>query len=160
MSQHRPNWFFAIGIVFLFPAILADCRAEAQEFPSRDCVADCNGDGVIPINELLLAVRAALDEDAVFACMNADPNDSGTVEIGELIRGAVASLHGCSHRCGDSILADTEDCEHVDPYPVFCGTCRSVGEDGRVRVGDYTCTSACNCDVPDSSDCQRWPRPR
>ncbi len=154
-KQYCPGAVVLLSIALAAGTALGASDGSGQGGTSLDCVADCDGDGTVTISELLLAVRGALEEDAFF-CLNADADVDGAIGIGELIRGANASLHRCSHRCGDSLRALSEVCEYADPFPVFCGTCRIVREDGRVRVGDYTCNSQCNCDVPESSNCRRY----
>ena len=59
------------------------------------CAGDCNGNGAVSIDELITAVRIALDEAAVSACAATDTNASGTVEITELIAAVMHSLSGC-----------------------------------------------------------------
>ena len=47
------------------------------------------------IDELITAVRIALDELPASACSAADADDSGTVEISELVAAVTRSLSGC-----------------------------------------------------------------
>jgi hypothetical protein len=62
------------------------------------CVADCNGDGAVTINELLTAVGMALNTAAVQACPVVDGDDSGDVLVHELIAAVQAALEGCPPR--------------------------------------------------------------
>lgn len=63
--------------------------------PLPACVGDCDGGGVVTIDELMTAVRIALDELPASACSAADADASGTVAIGELIGAVARSLSGC-----------------------------------------------------------------
>jgi hypothetical protein len=55
------------------------------------CQADCNGDGQVTIDELILAVGIGLDAKPLTACPAADSDASGMVRIDELVN-AVRSL--------------------------------------------------------------------
>jgi len=57
-------------------------------------LADCNGDGRVGIDDLVVAVRVALGEAAVGACAAADGNADGRVEIDELVRAVATALSG------------------------------------------------------------------
>ncbi len=60
------------------------------------CAGDCNGDGVITIDELIAAVAEALGTAAVDACPSADRDGDGAVRIDELIALVGAALEGCA----------------------------------------------------------------
>ncbi len=62
----------------------------------RACVGDCNGDGTVAINELILGVDIALGEADVTACPAIDANDDLTVSINELILAVDSALSGCT----------------------------------------------------------------
>jgi hypothetical protein len=59
------------------------------------CVGDCNGDGEVGINELIIGVNIALQLQPVANCTAFDPNGDGEVGINELIQGVSNSLNGC-----------------------------------------------------------------
>lgn len=92
---------------------LAGGAAAAQA-----CPGDCDGDGGVAINELVLAVTRALGADAG-ACAAADGDGDGTVQINELIAGVNSALGGCSsepatraavvRRYADLLLANYTD---------------------------------------------------
>jgi hypothetical protein len=63
--------------------------------PRPACPGDCNGDGVVTINELISAVGGALGTST--ACMQAcDLNGDGVIEINELIAAVNTALQGCA----------------------------------------------------------------
>lgn len=62
--------------------------------PSR-CVADCNGDGAVAVNEVILAVNIALGNLPLAQCPVADANRDGAVTIGELIEAVNDVISGC-----------------------------------------------------------------
>ena len=58
------------------------------------CDGDCNGDGSVTVNELVVCVTMALGtSDACHAC---DGNGDGTVTINEIIAAVNAALNGCA----------------------------------------------------------------
>jgi hypothetical protein len=62
------------------------------------CAGDCNGDGHVGIDELILAVNIALGQSAVQACLAADGDDSGEVQINELLGAVRSALSSCPAR--------------------------------------------------------------
>ncbi|MFN8640848.1 MAG: hypothetical protein U0802_04005 [Candidatus Binatia bacterium] len=61
---------------------------------AAQCVGDCNGDGMVAINELITGVNIALGEQPVSACQ-AFANGQGEVTIAQLILGVNNALYGC-----------------------------------------------------------------
>lgn len=59
------------------------------------CVGDCNGNGAVTINELILGVNISLGRTTVDRCEAVDRNGDGNVSISELITAVNASLEGC-----------------------------------------------------------------
>jgi len=60
------------------------------------CDGDCDGNGAVTINELVMAVTIALGQSDVSMCASADMNSSGGVEVNELVAAVGAALDGCS----------------------------------------------------------------
>jgi DNA-binding beta-propeller fold protein YncE len=58
------------------------------------CTGDCDGDGIVEVNELVGAVNLALG--IPFDCRRADVNYDRTVTIEELVRAVNLALNGCS----------------------------------------------------------------
>jgi len=68
----------------------------ATATPDRpSCPGDCNGDGVVGVNELVTAVNISLGNRPVDACTAADRNGNGQVAINELISAVRSALDGC-----------------------------------------------------------------
>lgn len=59
------------------------------------CVGDCDGDGRVAINELVVGVNIALGSQLLSACEQFDCEGSGTVPINCLIQGVNGALTGC-----------------------------------------------------------------
>ena len=64
-------------------------------FGFQPCPGDCDGDGMVTIDELVTAVNIALGSAGVAACPAADHDQSGAVTIDELVRAVNAALSGC-----------------------------------------------------------------
>lgn len=73
----------------------AEPTATATGLPLDQCPGDCDGDGQVVINELVLGVGVALGAQPLSACDAFDTNASGGVEINELVAGVRAALDGC-----------------------------------------------------------------
>jgi hypothetical protein len=79
---------------------LGQCPAPIEPTPTvtpgaGGCAGDCNGDGHVAINELILGVSIALDAQNLSACPSLDANGSGRIEINELIAAVNAAINGC-----------------------------------------------------------------
>jgi len=59
------------------------------------CVGDCNGTGMVTINELVLGVNIALGNLNIAICPAFDANGDGQVTIEELIEAVSNALNGC-----------------------------------------------------------------
>ena len=63
--------------------------------PGASCPGDCNGDGVVTINELILAVNIGLGLANVDQCPAADVNDDGQVTVNEVVTAVNFGQNGC-----------------------------------------------------------------
>lgn len=59
------------------------------------CPGDCNGDGAVTVDELLIMVNVALDNAAVSACEAGDLNQDGHITIDEILAAVNAALDSC-----------------------------------------------------------------
>lgn len=59
------------------------------------CGGDCDGDGRVSINELIITVNIALELRDASDCAAADLNGDGRITINELITGVGVALGGC-----------------------------------------------------------------
>ncbi|MBX3026535.1 hypothetical protein KF840_16645 [bacterium] len=91
MMQRYLGWRAAtLAMGCTLAALLATAPARAQE-----CVGDCNGDGMVAINELIIGVNIALGSQPITACESYDVNGDGMVTINELITAVNNALNGC-----------------------------------------------------------------
>jgi hypothetical protein len=63
--------------------------------PGGACAGDCNGDGMVTVNELILGVNIALGTQPASVCTAIDTNGDGMVTINELIAAVTRALNGC-----------------------------------------------------------------
>src|SRR5215472_6464806 len=62
---------------------------------AQACPCDCNGDGVVTVNELIQGVDILLGSVAFSQCVAADPTGSGRVTVSDLVAAVNATLSGC-----------------------------------------------------------------
>jgi hypothetical protein len=70
-------------------------RAPTPTIVPGPCYGDCDGNGAVAINELVLGVNIALEKAAVGECPLADNDNSGSVSVDELVKAVNRALHGC-----------------------------------------------------------------
>lgn len=63
---------------------------------AASCVGDCNGDGVVTVNEIIIGVNIALGNQTLDQCPSFDANGNGAVTVDELIKAVNNALNGCS----------------------------------------------------------------
>lgn len=64
----------------------------------RGCAGDCDGDGEVRIDELILGVDLALRDAAPTSCAALDADGDGRVVVAELIAAVAAALSGCGEQ--------------------------------------------------------------
>jgi hypothetical protein len=64
-------------------------------FTTAACPGDCNGNGMVTVNELLQGVNIALSNLPASACPQFDGNLDEQVSVSELLSAVGAALHGC-----------------------------------------------------------------
>jgi hypothetical protein len=81
-----------------FPRL--DCAAALASLPvptasPGPCAGDCNGDGVVTVNELVIMVNVALGGLSDADCLPGDIDADGRITVDELVAAVQASLIGC-----------------------------------------------------------------
>ena len=96
------------------------CKPPAGVTPTPApgaCVGDCNGDGSVTVNELILMVNIALGILPPSACPAGDANHDGSVTITEIITAVNNALNGCAcgfigpRMCGGACPGATDVCQ-------------------------------------------------
>ena len=127
MMQRYSGWRAgALAVVgCALGVLLLGAPAQAQ------CVGDCNGDGMVAINELITGVNIALQRAAVATCASLDGDGDGRVAINELIGAVNNALRGCGFAGRYSAAVDIDDVVGaVDLLAASDGTVR-----GTVAIG-------------------------
>ncbi len=70
--------------------------APTRQTPASVCAGDCDGNGIVAINELITGVNIALSRVDVSACEQMDTGGDGGVQINELVRAVRNALEGCA----------------------------------------------------------------
>lgn len=68
------------------------------------CAGDCNDDGSVTVDEILIGVNVALGLTAADSCGAFDTDSSGTVTVDEILLAVQAALEGCSASTGPRIV--------------------------------------------------------
>ena len=76
-------------------ATLTPTETSTPTRTSKPCVGDCNGDGAVPVNELIQMVNIALGTADVLACTGCDANGDGMITVNEIVAGVNNALNGC-----------------------------------------------------------------
>ncbi len=69
-------------------------RATATPVPNA-CVGDCDGNGVVAVDELISGVNVALGELPVGVCLDFDADHDCRISVDELVRGVAGAMNGC-----------------------------------------------------------------
>ena len=81
--------FFPFWLALIMMVAAAHDSAIAQT-----CVGDCDGDGMVLVNELVIGVNIALDAQPLSECPNLD-NGDGQVTVDVLVTAVNNLLEGC-----------------------------------------------------------------
>jgi hypothetical protein len=69
--------------------------ATVTPTPETSCIGDCNGDGEVSINELVLATNIALGLTDLDQCPSLDADGNGAVTVDEVLQAVANLLNGC-----------------------------------------------------------------
>jgi hypothetical protein len=84
----------AAAIVQLAVVCLAFCVVPAPA-QTPACVGDCDDDGTVTVDEVILMVNIALGEASIDECPAGDGNDDGRITIDDLVTAVNNALNGC-----------------------------------------------------------------
>jgi len=77
--------------------IFADgMRGRLEYTPSASCNADCNGDGVVAVNDVITAINIVLGQAPLSGCLTADTNGDEALTINEILAAVNELLSGCA----------------------------------------------------------------
>jgi hypothetical protein len=61
----------------------------------RPCPSDCNGDGMVSIDELIATINIALTGGSLETCPAGDVNGDGVITVTDLVQAVNSALAGC-----------------------------------------------------------------
>jgi len=87
-----------------------------------NCDGDCDGNGVVSIDDLVLGVQIVLGEADLARCAALDRDEDGAVSITDLLTAVIVALDGCTAaptptpdpglmNCGDGVVNGSEECD-------------------------------------------------
>lgn len=91
-------WILAALIAHALPLAAGELPLATPTPTPVRCVADCNGNNLIAIDEVVRSVAISLGQQPLSACTRADGNGNGRVSVDELVQGVLNNLHGCGIR--------------------------------------------------------------
>lgn len=92
-----------LGLVPLIVWCLTSAPVWAQ------CAGDCDENGAVAVNELVLGVNVALDRASLAGCLSLDGDDSGTVAVNELVAAVNNALRGCGFAGRYTAVVELDD---------------------------------------------------
>jgi hypothetical protein len=123
-----------IGLLVL-AAVLAVHGGTAM----AQCVGDCQGDGEVSINDLILGVNIALNLQPADAC-SAFQNAQGEVDIAQLIKGVTNALNGCPEEPTATATAASPEVATSTATPVATATHTAPEEATNTATPEATST--------------------
>ena len=125
-----------IGRMFLGTGLfLIALTTDPRQAPAQSCVGDCDGDGVVEVNELIKGVTIALGQVETLECPAFDFDNDNVVSISELTRAVANATAGC--RVAVQIMGT---CARPGPGPRGLVDC-----DAGTDVRAYRCDDPATC---------------
>ncbi len=93
----------------LFSVIVAVASPSARVARAAEagtCPGDCNADGAVTINELIVGVNITLETEPIASCPTFDVSGDSVVTVNEIILGVNAALTDCSWPVGEVVARD------------------------------------------------------
>jgi hypothetical protein len=119
--------------------VLALCAVVGKAKADEVCVGDCNGDGMVSIDELILGVNIALGSATLDQCPSFDADGDGMVGINELVTAVNNALNGCP-------IPPTPPPGVERVFTLFSGVLMSVPPDA-TRIGIFTSILGANAAI-------------
>ncbi len=96
--RQRQACVVCLGSVLLLCVTIGPAMAAnptSTPAPASACAGDCNGDGMVTVDEILAMVNIALGSDLVTNCTAGDVNGDGMITVDEILAAVDNALNGC-----------------------------------------------------------------
>ena len=93
-----------MSVRYTIPLISALIMIVPVRAAAQPCAGDCDDDGAVSINDVIVAVNIALGRQPLAQCDAADVNGDGSLTINELIGAVRSALDGCEPGGGDRLI--------------------------------------------------------
>lgn len=110
--------------------LLSAGRLRAEN--SSVCGGDCNGDGTVTVDELLVLVNIAVNDAPVAACARGDRNADGAITVDEILQAVNNALLACP--ASPTVFYDNDPQAADNPFP----SDRLLDASGHVNVPGRT----------------------
>ena len=137
-ARGRLVWSALLSVLALALVAQRSGRAIAQT-----CVGDCDGNGVVDVNEIIVGVDILLGLQDLSACPSLD-DGSGMVTVSRLIIAVNDVLCGCGNGSGCAVAPGPGTPTATGPLNAPTPTPTEVAEVSTWMVDDYNVTSS-NC---------------
>lgn len=120
------------GMAALAGNLAGDWSGLAAGAAGAACPGDCDGNGVVSIDEMIRGVIIASGGLAVASCPEFDVNGDGMVSVSELVGAVRRALEGCTGMgavsvCGGPITSTPKLCNlHIEPSRVESGRTATI----------------------------------
>jgi len=105
---------------------------------SLGCVADCNGDDSVSIDELIRAVDISLGSEALSTCDAVDNNRDGMVSINELVLAVTKALSSCALGPAGEVLLSPQN-NQLDEIDLATAAVTTTIPSSRAHVNGQAC---------------------
>lgn len=115
---------FADGAHFIIATNVSGSQIGAGSYfvdtsSTRECIGDCDRDGVVTIDELLAVVNMSLGQRPRFGCNAATADGTKPVQITTIIAAVQAALGGCRASLGGACYENSDCTWHPEPYDPY-----------------------------------------
>jgi cysteine-rich repeat protein len=136
-----------LSLIALLHGMFSPGSAPGLAAPVGVCTGDCNLDGVVTIDDLILMTALALTDAPSVECAGGDVSMDGRIQVDEIIVAVDAALDGCTETpppTGTPIERTLAPTPSPTPSPTAVSLCgnglwRNEGEqcdDGNTHSGD------------------------
>lgn len=121
----------------LYPLILVACLARGvTPVRAQVCRGDCDGDGSVAVEELVVGVRIALGDLSPTVCTAVDADGDGAVSVAEVLAAVRGALDGCPAIVPSASPTPTATAVPTPVDPAALASAARLGAEPLFRVFD------------------------